>query len=138
MNNQTTSGFAKHEIYVNEIVFYSKKSISLFGFLHHDAAFLQTEYVITREDLQTLLSQNKTGIEILWHIEKLFVLPHEVPASINLLDLFGMTQIFEAGSIELEHSYYEDENGELHPREDNKLFFIEQVVPFPSARKSSF
>lgn len=138
MNNQPTKVFAKNEIYVNEIVFYSKKSISLFGFLHRDAAFLQTEYVINRENLQTLLSQNKTGIEILWDIENLFVLPHEVPATINLLNLFGMTQIFKADRIELEPSYYKDKTGELHPREDNKLLFIEEVIPFPSARKNSF
>ena len=138
MNNETNHSLAKHEIYVNEIVFYSKKSISLFGFLHHGAKFLPTEFVIDRNQLQMLLSQNKTGVEILWYIENLLVHPHEVPASINLLNLFGMTQVFSANSIELNSPAVENENGELVPSQTHQVVFVEVVTPFPSARKNSF
>ena len=133
----TNSALTKHEIYVNEIVFYSRKNISLLGFIHHGAKFLKTEFVITRKDLQMLLSQTKTGIEILWRIENLFVQPHEVPATINLLDLFGITQVFEANHIELDPSFYTVETKLPIPDEGHKLFFIERVIPFPSSPKAA-
>lgn len=133
----TNSGFTKHEIYVNEIVLYSSKNISLIGFIHHGAKFLQTEFVITRKDLQMLLSQTKTGIEILWCVENLFVQPHEVPASINLLDLFGITQVFEANRIKLDSSFCTEEIRLSIANEGHKLFFIERVIPFSSSPKAA-
>jgi len=72
MSTITNTVFTKQEMYVNEIVFYSKTEVSLFGFVQACGNFLETEYVISRNDLQMLLSQTKTGIEILWHIESLF------------------------------------------------------------------
>ena len=134
-NNHT---FARNEIYVNEIVFFSKEEVSLFGFLNHEEQFHETQYVIGRKDLQLLLSQTKTGIETLWHIENLFVGPHEAPASLNLIDLFGTTQVFEANRIQLDIPFYEREDGELKPAENNHLFFVQEVVPLPGARKNSF
>ncbi|MES2620112.1 MAG: hypothetical protein V4615_04600 [Bacteroidota bacterium] len=130
--------FARNEIYVNEIVFFSKEEVSLFGFLNQGQQFHETQYVINRKDLQLLLSQNKTGIEILWHIENLFVLPHEVPASLNLIDLFGTTQVFEANRIQLDIPFYKGADGELKPSGNNDLFFVQEVVPLPGARKNSF
>ena len=129
---------AKNEIYVNEIVFFSKEEVSLFGFINQCEQFCETQFVIGRKDLQTLLSQNKTGIEILWHIENLFVQPHDVPASLNLIDLFGTTQLFQANRIQLDIPFYEAEDGELKPSESNDLFFVQEVVPLPGARKNSF
>ncbi len=134
--SNTTIG--KHEIYVNEIVFYSREEIHLLGFLHTGGNFIETEYLIARNQLQMLLSQTKTGIEILWRIENLFVLPHEVPATLNLIELFGTTQLFEAQHIQLDVPVYEDENGELKPEAAHGLLFVEQVIPFPCARKNSF
>jgi len=130
--------FTKNEIYVNEIVFFSKEEVSLFGFLNQGEQFHETQYVIDRKDLQLLLSQNKTGIEILWHIENLFVLPHDVPATINLIDLFGTTQLFQADKIQLDIPFYKGEDGELKPSETNDLFFVQEVVPLPGTRKNSF
>ena len=138
MTATTNTTFAKREIYVNEIVFYAKDEVSLFGFIHEGGKFEETQFVIARNALQMLLSANKPGIEILWHIENLFVKPHQVPASINLIDLFGTTQVFEAQNIELDVPFYEDETGELKPCNSRELLFVEQVVPFPSARKNSF
>lgn len=128
---------AKNEIYVNEIVFFSKEEVSLFGFINQCEQFCETQFVIGRKDLQMLLSQNKTGIEILWHIENLFVLPHEVPASLNLIDLFGTTQLFQADRIQLDIPFYEAEDGELKPSENNDLFFVQEVVPLPGTSKNS-
>ncbi len=137
MTTPINTAFAKHEIYVNEIVFYSKDGVSLFGFMHEGGKFQETEFVIARNALQMLLSSNKSGIETLWHIENLFVQPHQVPASINLIELFGTTQVFEAQHIELDVPFYEDESGELKPCESRELLFVEAVIPFPSARKNS-
>ena len=134
MSTITNTVFTKQEMYVNEIVFYSKTEVSLFGFVQACGNFLETEYVISRNDLQMLLSQTKTGIEILWHIESLFVLPHSVPASLNLVELLGTTQVFEAQNIELDVSYTEDEAGELVPSRNLNVLFVDKVIPFPSAR----
>ncbi len=123
--------FAKHEIYVNEIEFRSKEEVSLYGFLHDCGQFHETQYVISRKDLQTLLSQNKrAGVEILWMIENLFVQPHASPASLNLIDLFGTTQVFEAGEIKLDVPFYEDEHGNLKPSAAREILFVEEVIPF--------
>ena len=138
MTATTSTTFAKGEIYVNEIVFYSKDEVSLFGFLHEGGKFHETQFVIARNALQMLLSNNKPGIEILWHIENLFMQPHRVPACINLIDLFGTTQVFEAQNIELDVPFYEDETGELKPCESHTLLFVEKIIPFPSIRKNSF
>ncbi len=122
--------FAKNEIYVNEIEFMDKDEVSLFGFIQECGKFFETQYIITRKDLQILLSQNKTaGIEILWQIENLFVYPHSAPASLNLIDLFGTTQVFDACEIKLEVPFYQDELGNHTPCQNHELFFVEEVIP---------
>ena len=84
------------EIYVNEIEFHSKNEIYLFGFINNGGKFRETRYALSRKYLQKLLSANsKIGVEILWQMEKLMVYPHSVPACINLVDLFGTTQVFK-------------------------------------------
>lgn len=138
MTTTTNTTFAKREIFVNEIVFFSKDEVSLFGFVHEGGKFQETQFVIARNALQMLLSANKSGIEILWHIENLFVQPHQVPACLNLVDLFGTTQVLEAQNIELDVPFYEDETGELKPCKSRRLLFVEQVIPFPNTRKNSF
>jgi|GEM_PF-1335626 hypothetical protein len=124
-----TIPFAKHELYVNEIEFTHKDEVSLFGFLQDCGKFFETQYVISRKDLQILLSQNKAGIEILWQIEHLFAGPHAAPASLNLIDLFGTTQVFDTCEIKLEVPFYQDEQGNLKPSRSKELFFIEKVTP---------
>jgi hypothetical protein len=127
--NQPTS-LVKHEIYVNEIEFRSKQEASLFGFIHHGGKFHETQYIISRKHLQTLLSENKrAGVEILWHIENLFVGPHESPASLNLIDLFGTTQLLEAGEIKLGIPCYETAQGEPAQGLHYDLCFIDDVTP---------
>lgn len=122
--------FAKHEIYVNEIEFTAKDEVSLFGFVHECGKFIETQYIISRKDLQILLSQNsKAGIEILWQIENLFAFPHAAPASLNLIDLFGTTQVFDACEIKLDVPFYQDEQGNLMPCQNHKLLFVEEVIP---------
>ena len=123
------SPLAKHEIYVNEIEFTHKDEVSLFGFLQHCGKFFETQYIISRKDLQILLSQNKAGIEILWQIEQLFAGPHAIPASLNLIDLFGTTQVFDTCEIKLDVPYYQDGQGNLTPSRGKELFFIEEVTP---------
>ena len=121
--------FARHELYVNEIEFTRKDEVSLFGFMQDCGKFFETQYVISRKDLQILLSQNKAGIEILWQIEKLFAEPHAAPASLNLIDLFGTTQVFDTCEIKLDVPFYQDELGNLKPIRSKELFFIEEVTP---------
>lgn len=125
----STIPFAKHELYVNEIEFTCKEEVSLFGFLHDCGKFFETQYIISRKDLQILLSQNKAGIEILWQIETLFAGPHAAPASLNLIDLFGTTQVFDTCEIKLDVPHYHDQQGNLKPCHGNDLFFIEAVTP---------
>jgi len=121
--------FAKHELYVNEIEFTRKDEVSLFGFLQECGKFFETQYIISRKDLQILLSQNSAGIEILWHIERLFAGPHATPASLNLVDLFGTTQVFDTCEIKLDVPFYQDEQGNLMPCQSHDLYFVEQVIP---------
>ena len=83
------------QLYVNEIEFQSRNEIYLYGFLQQDGKFFETRYHVSRNELQLILSQNKpVGLEVLWQIEKLFLHPHSIPATINLLELFGTTQVF--------------------------------------------
>lgn len=138
MSANNIATLAKHEIYVNEISFISRQEIYLFGFIHQDGKFHETQYVIARKELQNLLSANKQGIEILWHIENLFVHPHQVPATLNLIDLFGTTQVFEAQNIELDVPFYEDETGELRPCENHELLFVDKVTPLTANTKNNF
>jgi len=139
MTTQNANPFTKHEIYVNEIEFRCAEEVLLYGFLHDCGKFFETQYVISRKDLQTLLSANKsTGIEILWRIEQLFLGPHQSPARLNLIDLFGTTQVLEAGEIKLDVPFYEAEDGELIPCNHNDILFIESVIAFPGLRQQSF
>ncbi len=99
----------KQEIYVNEIEFYSRSKVYLYGFVFHGGTYREAQFVINRQQLSALLSQNrKTGTEILWLIERLFVLPHAAPATINLVEAFGTTQMLRAACIELE-MFFEEE-----------------------------
>ena len=133
MRSQSPNQLNEQKIYVNEIVFYSRSEVSLFGFIEQGGRYYETEYLIGRKNLQLLLSQSKEGVEILWHIEKLFVLPHQVPATINLVDLFGTTQMLEAGNIELENPYYKGGNDEVRAEKRTGLLFVQAVRPLPSA-----
>lgn len=137
MTNNIDSTFNKHELYVNEIVFYSKEEVSLMGFVQVCGKFFETEYIISRNQLQMLLSQTKSGIEILWRIETLFLLPHSSPACVNLIEQFGTTQIFEAKDIELDVAYETDETGASVPCQNLNVLFVENIIPFPAAVKSS-
>ncbi len=95
METKSSSTPLPKEIFVNEIEFYSKNEIYLFGFMHSSGKFHETRYSIERKQLQKLLSANQSiGVEILWQIEQLWLYPHSVPATINLVDLFGTTQVF--------------------------------------------
>jgi|ERR1043165_2463794 hypothetical protein len=136
MTSTQNTTLAKREVYVNEITFQSRNEISLFGFIYEGGKYYETQYVISRKDLQMLLSSSKTGIELLWHIENLFMQPHQVPATLNLIDLFGTTQVFEASRIELDAPLCEDEAGELIPDQAHDLFFVEKVVPFCLSKNS--
>lgn len=125
----TIGTLAKTEVYVNEISFLSREEIYLFGFVLQQGKFYETQYVIGRHDLQLLLSASPNGVEILWRIEELFVQPHQVPAGLNLIDLFGTTQVFEAQHIEMDLPYYETEEGDLKPIENHGLLFVDKVTP---------
>jgi len=126
------------ELLVNEVVFYSREEISLYGFIHRDNNYVETEYVISRNHLQMLLSQNgKTGIEILWRLEQLFVQPHEVPATLNLVELFGTTQELKAAGISLTLGEYETENEGETEDDLMELLFVNAVSTAPGVRHDS-
>lgn len=114
---------SKSELYVNEIVFFSRNDISLFGFVKTEIGFTEVQYLISRNDLRILLSKSAIGLEVLWQIEGLFLVPHEVPATINLIDRFGTTQIFEADNLLLELP-----NKKAQPQAGDVLF-ISSVNP---------
>ena len=138
MQARANTTLTVQEILVNEIVFYSREEVSLFGFLHTGGKYHETEFVIARNTLQTLLSKSgQTGIEILWRMEQLFLHPHEVPAVINLIDVFGTTQELTAPEIKLEVPVYEDESGELVAEKGLSLLFVEQVSGSAEARMDS-
>jgi hypothetical protein len=126
------------ELLVNEVVFYTREEISLYGFIHRDNNYVETEYVISRNHLQMLLSQNgKTGIEILWRLEQLFVQPHEVPATLNLVELFGTTQELKAAGISLTLGEYETENEGETEDDLMELLFVNAVSTAPGVRHDS-
>lgn len=102
MTNNKNTTLSKNEIFVNEIVFYNRDNISLLGFVQQGKKFVETEYIISRAHLHTLLLANgKSGREVKRHIEQLFATPHQVPATINLIDMMGTTQALEAKEITL-------------------------------------
>ncbi len=135
MDTEMNTSLHKQEILVNEIVFCGRMSVSLLGFVHLGGKYTETEYVISRNDLKELLSQNgKMGRQLLRHIEQLFVQPHAEPATVNLIELFGTTQELKAAEITLEIPVYEDENGELVPKTTYELLFVEEVITAPGSR----
>ncbi len=118
----------RREIYVNEIEFCSTSEVYLFGFVLNCGKFVETQYVISRKDLQVLLSRNRpVGVEILWHIERLFLHPHSSPAVINLIELFGTIQIFEASAIRLSSPQPESQPGTHLNGQQPQLMFVEEV-----------
>jgi hypothetical protein len=130
MSPTNSNPLAKHELYVNEIEFTCKDEVSLFGFLQHCGKFFETQYIISRKDLQILLSHSgPAGIEILWQIENLFAYPHSAPASLNLIDLFGTTQVFDACEIKLGVPLFQNGGNSLMPGQSHDLFFVEEVTP---------
>lgn len=119
------------EILANEIVFQSRDEITIYGFRHSNGSYVPCEFVISREHFNILLSQNdKTGIEILWKAEQLFVQAHSHQPEINLIDLFGMTQPLKAAGIEIEMGEYEDGMG------DTELWFVKSVATLEGARQT--
>lgn len=112
-------------ILANEIVFHSRHEASIYGFRSSGGTYIECEFVMSSHQLQTLLSNNgKVGIEILWHVEQLFVQPHEVPACISLLDLFGITQEIKSPCIAMEMGEYE---GDEDASDSIELWFIQSV-----------
>ncbi|MBS1613864.1 MAG: hypothetical protein JST49_13665 [Bacteroidetes bacterium] len=102
MTNNKNTTLSKNEIFVNEIVFYNRDNISLLGFVQQGKKYAEAEYIISRAHLYTLLLANgKSGREVKRHIEQLFATPHQVPATINLIDMMGTTQALEAKEITL-------------------------------------
>lgn len=100
MTSNKNTTLTKREVFVNEIVFYNRDNISLLGFMQKGRAFNETEYIISRQHLHTLLNANgKQGLEIQRRIADLFATPHAVPATVNLIDLFGTTQILQANEM---------------------------------------
>ncbi|MFN8287309.1 MAG: hypothetical protein U0V74_11170 [Chitinophagales bacterium] len=126
------------EVFINEVVFYSRTQVSLFGFIYKQDTFHETEFRIGRQALQNLLSQNgQLGVELLWTIERLFTYPHAMPARINIVDAYGTTQALKASAIHIDLPWYENEQGELKPSPTYSLLFIEEVLA-PEERGSTF
>ncbi|MFN8297667.1 MAG: hypothetical protein U0T75_01080 [Chitinophagales bacterium] len=127
------------EIFANEIVFFGRERVVIYGFYLEKGQFHETCYELSRRTLQTLLSLNgPVGVELLWHIEQLFMYPHHMPAHINLVDMFGITQPLKARSIFIERPLCEDERGELKPVNSYDVLFIAQVMPFAGPVELAF
>lgn len=100
MSSNKNTTLTRSEVFVNEIVFYNCDNVSLLGFMQKGKAFQETEYIISRHHLYTLLNANaKQGLEIQRRIENLFATPHAVPATVNLIDMFGTTQVLQANEM---------------------------------------
>jgi hypothetical protein len=126
--NNNNPLLTRREIYVNEIEFCSTSEVYLFGFVLNCGEFVETQYVISRKDLQVLLSRNgPVGVEILWQIEGLFLHPHSSPAIINLIELFGTIQVFEASEIRLSSPMSESQPGTHVNGQQPQLMFVEEV-----------
>lgn len=127
MTSNKNTTLTKREVFVNEIVFYNRDNVSLLGFMQRGSAYSETEYIISRQHLNTLLNANdKQGLEIQRRIAHLFTTPHAVPATLNLIDLFGTTQVLQANELLLSQPA-EDIEGLIHIQGVNtssrKFFF---------------
>ncbi len=120
---------SKSELYINEVVFYSREDISLLGFIQDGSRFCEAEIIIDRANLQRLLSCNKgRGTEVLWRMENLFVYPHQVPAIIDMIGLFGTTQVFEAGEIRLDPMALEGMQEITVAENEMLVLYVESVI----------
>lgn len=136
---EKTFDIRTREIFVNEIVFFSRTQVSLFGFIYKEGQFHETEFLISRKSLQLLLSLNKgIGVELLWTIEQIFTYPHCSPARINIVEAFGTTEVLKAQAIHIDLPWYEDETGVLKPATGFNLLFIEEVLPFKEVKETTF
>lgn len=93
-------------ILANEIVFKSRYVPSIYGFIQQGEEFIETEYVIERMQLIRLLSQNgKVGAEIIRIVDTIFLEANSPTPTINLVELFGMTQELKAINIRVEKDF---------------------------------
>lgn len=128
MTNNKNTTLSKNEVFVNEIVFYSRDNISLLGFMQQGRKYVETEYIISRAHLNTLLLANgKSGREVKRSIEQLFATPHQVPATINLIDMLGTTQVLEAKEIVLNKA-----------KGNTSLLYVQAIDSSATARKFFF
>ena len=89
----------------------------------------ETVFIARWNEMETIFRQNydKIGRELFWRIEQMFAAPHAAKAEINLVETFGMPQVFEGIKVTADAAYYLDTDGQLKPHEDGKVFFIEEV-----------
>jgi len=91
------------QLYVNEIVLANDEEIHLLGFSKQAGQFVPVNVIGNYDQLYELLYQSgKVGNEIALRIDVTLSAPHAAPLSIDLVDLFGLTQILACRSMVLE------------------------------------
>lgn len=92
---QKAAVISYQKVFLNEVEVYGKNKYVIYGFVGKGGKFYEMKETIDREALEYLLVRNlKVGTEIISRISDAGNFPHEVPITISLLDIFGMTQPF--------------------------------------------
>lgn len=125
-NNEETS-YTTQQLYVNEIQFADNEEVYLLGFSERNGGFVETKYVSSPGQLEELLSQSgRNGKEILARIESAFSRPHASPFVLDLVDMFGLTQILESEQIVLEPAVVPDETTPVHNLPET--LFVQEII----------
>jgi hypothetical protein len=124
-NEETT--YTTRQLYVNEIHFADNEEVFLLGFSEKEGNFIEAKYVSSPAQLDDLLAQSgKNGREIMNRIETSFAHPHTSPFVIDLVDMFGLTQILESEQIVLEPASALDESTPVHNMPET--LFVQEII----------
>ncbi len=116
------------EIFVQRIVFTGRNRLEMYGFCQKDGEFIETIYILTRATLERLLLRNgRLGDTLLKTIENLFLYPNRAQLEIDMIELFGMTQVFSADAIKMEFPWINTPE-ECRAVDDYRKLYIEEVV----------
>ena len=122
-NKQQSLPITISSLTVTAIEFNQKDEVGFVGtYQGHETVFLAR-----LSDMEIIFRQSKLGRELFWIMEQMFAAPPAAKAEINLVETFGMPQVFEGIKVTADAAYYLDTDGQLKPHEDGKVFFIEEV-----------
>ena len=86
---------AGKELYIDRIRIKGNGRYWISGQLKLDEGFVDAEYLLVTGELEAVLANTLEGDEILNRIADINDAPHEPQPVIDLIEIFGMTQIFE-------------------------------------------